>query len=336
MSEGVTDRVVVISCEASDVLDPNAQLIELAAVTVQHGRITSEQFHALLNPQTPIPRSGTVYHGHSQASLADCPVWRDVAAAWMAHVQGAQLLVWNANFHLRMLDRAQRRAGLPATHTIGGRHHRFARTAPQFQWPAAHAPTRSAERAWHPPQHRSGSAHGICPCACTAVVGHFWRASVMSQMVRNALANSFQLRMCCMPEGLRPLHTSLALLQYVLAPIGCTLDSFSQEVLMCKAKRLQQGSSTEQAILDSPNPISTHALLRDELLDCLAQLCAQLSQGRRCHAHEYRLIAIVYDRYNGVQDMRQLQERFDRAFHWIATDAVLRQIGNDSGFELMR
>lgn len=158
----------------------------------------------------------------------------------------------------------------------------------------------------------------------------------MSKMVRNALANGFQLRMCSVPEGLRPLHTSLALLQYVLAPLGCTLDGFSQEVLIYKAQSLQQGPSTEQAILDNPNPTSTQALLRDELLDCLARLCAQLSQGRRCHAHEYRLIAIVYDRYNGVQDMRQLQERFDRAFHWIATDAALRQIGNDSGFELMR
>jgi hypothetical protein len=156
----------------------------------------------------------------------------------------------------------------------------------------------------------------------------------MSKMVRNALANGFQLRMCSVPESLRPLHTSLALLQYVLAPLGCTLDGFSEEVLICKALRVQQGPSTEQAILNSP--ISTQALLRDELLDCLARLCAQLSQGRRCHAHEYRLIAIVYDRYNGVQNMRQLQERFDRAFHWIATDAALRQIGNDSGFELMR
>jgi hypothetical protein len=157
----------------------------------------------------------------------------------------------------------------------------------------------------------------------------------MSKMVRNALANGFQLRMCSVPEGLRPLHTSLALLQYVLAPLGCTLDSFSQEVLIYKAQHLQQGPSTEQAMLDNPSPIKTHALLRDELLDCLARLCAQLSQGRRCHTHEYRLIAIVYDHYNGVQDMRQLQERFDRAFHWIATDAALRQIGNDSGFSLM-
>jgi hypothetical protein len=158
----------------------------------------------------------------------------------------------------------------------------------------------------------------------------------MSKMLRNALANGFQLRMCSVPESLRPLHTSLALLQYVLAPFGCTLDGFSQEVLICKALRLQQGSSTEQATPESPSPSCTHALLRDELLDCLARLCAQLSQGRRCHAHEYRLIAIVYDRYNGVQNMRQLQERFDRAFHWIATDAALRQIGNDSGFEPMR
>jgi DNA polymerase III epsilon subunit-like protein len=113
-----TDRIVAIRCEASDALDPDAQLIELAAVTVQHGRITDDWFHTLLNPQTPIPKSGTLVHGHSKTSLAGCPVWKDVAASWMAYAQGAQLLVWNAKFHLCMLDRAQRRAVLPAMHTL--------------------------------------------------------------------------------------------------------------------------------------------------------------------------------------------------------------------------
>ena len=118
VSEHATDRFVAIRCETSDILDPEAQLIELAAVTVQHGRITGERFHTLLNPQTPIPKSGTLVHGHNKASLAECPVWEDVAASWMAYAQGAQLLVWNANFHLRMLDRAQRGAVLPAMHTL--------------------------------------------------------------------------------------------------------------------------------------------------------------------------------------------------------------------------
>lgn len=118
MRQRMAERVVAIRCEAHNALAPDAQLIELAAVTVQHGRITRERFHALLNPQTPIPRSGTLAHGHSSASLTGSPVWRDVATSWLAYVQGALLLVWHAGFHLNCLDRAQRLCGLPAMNSV--------------------------------------------------------------------------------------------------------------------------------------------------------------------------------------------------------------------------
>lgn len=118
MSQRLVEKVVALRCEADDALTPDAQLIELAAVTVQHRLITGKRFHALVNPQTPISRLGTLVHGHSNASLAGCPVWRDVAASWLSYVQGARLLVWHADFHLICLDRAQRRYGLPAMHTM--------------------------------------------------------------------------------------------------------------------------------------------------------------------------------------------------------------------------
>jgi len=118
MSPRMAEKIVAIRCEAHDALEPDAQLIELAAVTVQYGCITPERFHTLLNPQTPIPRSGTLVHGHSNNSLAGCPVWCDVAASWLAYVRGAQLLVWHADFHLSCIDRVQRRCGLPAMHTV--------------------------------------------------------------------------------------------------------------------------------------------------------------------------------------------------------------------------
>lgn len=114
----MAERVVAIRCEAHDALTPDSHLIELAAVTVQDGYITPERFHTLLNPQTPIPRSGTLVHGHSNASLAGCPIWRDVAASWLSYVQGAHLLAWHADFHLNCLDRAQRHCGLPDIHTV--------------------------------------------------------------------------------------------------------------------------------------------------------------------------------------------------------------------------
>lgn len=155
----------------------------------------------------------------------------------------------------------------------------------------------------------------------------------MSKIVRSALANSFHLRLRWTPEVLRPLQISLALLQYAMAPLGCTLHSFAEEELIYKAYGMQKGATVEQATIACPQ--YTHALLREELMECLASVCSHLAQGKRNRASEYHLIAILYDRYNGVQDMRQLQERFDRVFHWIATDAALRQIGNDSGFQLL-
>jgi len=155
----------------------------------------------------------------------------------------------------------------------------------------------------------------------------------MSKMVRSALANCFYLRLHSTPEVLRPFEISLALLQYAMAPLGCTLDSFANEELIYKAYKMQKGATAEQAT--NASPYYAHALLREELMESLASVCCHLAQGKRNRRAEYHLIAILYDRYNGVQDMRQLQERFDRVFHWIATDAALRQIGNDSGFELL-
>lgn len=155
----------------------------------------------------------------------------------------------------------------------------------------------------------------------------------MSKMLRNALANAFHLRLHWTHEVLRPFEICLALLQYAMAPLGCTLSSFETEALIYNAYKMQKGATTEQATHASPK--YTPALLREEMLVCLASVCCHLTQGNRNSNDEYHLIAILYDRYNGVQDMSQLQERFDSVFHWIATDAALRQIGNDSGFRLL-
>jgi DNA polymerase III epsilon subunit-like protein len=52
-------------------------------------------------------------HGHSTLSLDSCPVWEDVAPHWLRFAQGAQLIVWNAAFHLDCLDRALLQADHP-------------------------------------------------------------------------------------------------------------------------------------------------------------------------------------------------------------------------------
>ena len=111
-------KIIAISCEVNDLMAPDARLIELAAVAIENGHIASTHFHAVINPEAHIEVDGTLVHGHSDDSVANCPTWTDIAPQWQAFAQGAQLLVWNAAFHLSALDRAQQRAGLPPMHNI--------------------------------------------------------------------------------------------------------------------------------------------------------------------------------------------------------------------------
>lgn len=139
----------------------------------------------------------------------------------------------------------------------------------------------------------------------------------MSKILRNAQIRSLYLRLGDCPPQLRPLHLGLAVLQHVLAKKGCTLAAYDEELVIMRALR-------EDACIPP-------GYAKAELLNCLANLCARLTQGERDPSSEYRLTALIYELYNGVQDMHALQQEFDRVFHWISTDAALRRIGNNSG-----
>ena len=58
----------------------------------------------------------------------------------------------------------------------------------------------------------------------------------------------------------------------------------------------------------------------------MALLIAHLAEGRRDRQREYRLVALVYDHFGGVQDMHQLMARYDSIFLWIQINASLRRI----------
>ena len=61
----------------------------------------------------------------------------------------------------------------------------------------------------------------------------------------------------------------------------------------------------------------------------MALLIAHLVEGRRDRQCEYRLVALLYDLFGGVQDMHQLMARYDNIFLWIQIDASLRRIGKN-------
>lgn len=126
------------------------------------------------------------------------------------------------------------------------------------------------------------------------------------------------------------LEVAAGLLQYALAPMGCQLQGWYFELLIIKAFDIHR----QRFDLEEPQAEVPCGQPWGELLDALAAVVAQLSEGLRGQRSEYRLIAVLYDRWDGVQDMHALQSRMNRVFEWIAADAALRKIGNDNGFKL--
>jgi hypothetical protein len=123
------------------------------------------------------------------------------------------------------------------------------------------------------------------------------------------------------------LEVTIALLQDALASSGCLLSGWPAEVLLYKAWRMHQQMTQPESFLfkDSEELLGQPW---DELVDTLAPVVAHLAEGLRDSRCEYRLIALIHDRYGGVQDMHQLQARFESVFSRAATDAELYRINN--------
>ena len=118
-------------------------------------------------------------------------------------------------------------------------------------------------------------------------------------------------------------------LRYALARSGCRLPGWRTDFVL-----LRKALQFHQQLLDPATPrcVNSHESLGrpwDELLETMALLIAHLVEGRRDRQCEYRLVALLYDLFGGVQDMHQLMARYDNIFLWIQIDASLRRIGKN-------
>ncbi len=74
--------------------------------------VTDRHFHRYLNPEREIDEGAARVHGLTREFLADKPLFRDVAAEFVDHVRGAELLIHNASFDVEFLDAELALAGL--------------------------------------------------------------------------------------------------------------------------------------------------------------------------------------------------------------------------------
>ena len=98
-------RQIVLDTETTG-LEPaeGHRIIEIGCVEIVNRRPTGRTFHQYLNPEREIDRAAEDVHGLSRAFLADKPRFHEVAAEFLAFVEGAELVIHNAAFDVGFLD----------------------------------------------------------------------------------------------------------------------------------------------------------------------------------------------------------------------------------------
>lgn len=85
------------------------RLMEVAAIRLQGGRVV-ERFHALVNPERPIPPFVRRLTGITQAMVEGAPRFKDVAGALQAFLTGSVFVAHNAVFDWRFIEAESERA----------------------------------------------------------------------------------------------------------------------------------------------------------------------------------------------------------------------------------
>jgi DNA polymerase III subunit epsilon len=98
-------REIVLDTETTG-LDPGSghRIVEVACLELINHIPSGRRFQRYLNPDRDMPEDAHAIHGLSAAFLADKPRFGDVAAELLAFIDGAPLVIHNAEFDMRFLN----------------------------------------------------------------------------------------------------------------------------------------------------------------------------------------------------------------------------------------
>ena len=107
-------KQIVLDTETTG-LEPSQghRIIELACIELASRRITAHQFHRYLNPDRDSDDAALAIHGLTREFLSDKPRFADIADEFIAHVEGAELLIHNAAFDVGFPTPSWRRPASP-------------------------------------------------------------------------------------------------------------------------------------------------------------------------------------------------------------------------------
>jgi len=98
-------RQVVLDTETTGLrTEDGHRIIEIGCIELVNRRITNNHFHHYINPRREIDAGAAAVHGITNESLKDKPVFTDIIDAFMAFVDGAELIIHNAPFDLGFIN----------------------------------------------------------------------------------------------------------------------------------------------------------------------------------------------------------------------------------------
>ncbi|MCB1827303.1 MAG: DNA polymerase III subunit epsilon [Coxiellaceae bacterium] len=98
-------RQIVLDTETTG-LSPEAghRIIEIGAVELVNRRLTGNNYHHYINPEREVDVEAFQVHGISNEFLEDKPVFAELIDAFIAYIDGAELIIHNAPFDVGFLN----------------------------------------------------------------------------------------------------------------------------------------------------------------------------------------------------------------------------------------
>ncbi len=98
-------REIVLDTETTG-LDPASghRIVEIACLELINHLPSGRKFQSYLNPDRDMPEDALAVHGLTAAFLADKPRFGDIVAELLAFIEGAPLVIHNAEFDMRFLN----------------------------------------------------------------------------------------------------------------------------------------------------------------------------------------------------------------------------------------
>ncbi len=106
-------RQIVLDTETTGLeVSAGHRIIEIGCVELLHRRATGRNWHRYLKPGREVDPGALAVHGITSEFLESQPAFGEVAAEFLAFIDGAELLIHNAEFDVGFLDAEFGHAGL--------------------------------------------------------------------------------------------------------------------------------------------------------------------------------------------------------------------------------